>query len=64
MNRTSGKLKKQGRHALIRKTGSCCGTLNYMAECRGVMKEGKPARRQLHVDGVSSQVRRYPVVHR
>lgn len=57
-----GKIKKQGRRDAVRILKSCCGTLSYIAECRGTMRTAGSIRWPAQPEGVNKIVRKHPVV--
>jgi hypothetical protein len=59
MKSTADIIKKQRRKDPEGLPKPCCGTLNYMAECRGTKKKTETARWQGQPDEVNRIVRKY-----
>ncbi|OGW40736.1 MAG: hypothetical protein A2010_16150 [Nitrospirae bacterium GWD2_57_9] len=62
--RSTGKTKKQRRvAAAVPRAKSCCGTLNYLAECRGAGAMKKADERPMRqVFGAVGTVRKLPAI--
>jgi len=54
--------RKPGRQEAPRPDKPCCGTLNYMAECRGVTKQTEPGRGRPRPELLNQCIRNFPVV--
>ena len=55
-------IRRPGRKGTAQHGKPCCGTLNYMAECRGIIKQAEPGRGRPRPEIVNQSVRNYPAV--
>jgi hypothetical protein len=59
MKSETGKTRKQGQMSSP-KNKSACGTLSYIAECRGMKQKKEISRWTAPPDGMNTIVRKYP----
>jgi hypothetical protein len=61
MKLVAGKTRKQ-RQTTGSKNKTVCGTISYIAECRGTIQKKDVARWAAPPDGMNTIVRKYPAV--